>query len=116
LWVWGANHNFYIEAFVRDLRGVVHVIKLGDINYRGWRNLHARIPPNIPQTRRVLPTSAPLHFVKFRIWTQPTERVDDFFVYFKNLKLLTDLFEAYFDGDDLADPEIVRELWADAGN
>jgi len=114
MWVWGANHNFTLEAYVRDYRGIVHILNLGSLHHRGWRNLHARIPSHIPQARRTLPSHAHLHFVKFRIWTQPTERVDDFFVYFKNLKILTDMFETYFDGDDLANPDFVREVWADS--
>jgi hypothetical protein len=115
MWVWGSNLNFYIEVFLRDYRGVVHSMKLGDINYTGWRNLRLVVPNTIPQSKRILPRYAGLSFVKFRIWTQPFERVADFYVYFKQLKVLTDVFESYYDGDDLADPQRVDELWA-AGN
>jgi hypothetical protein len=112
MWIWGSNHNFYIEAYFRDYRGVVHSVFLGDLRYQGWRNLRVRIPNNIPQTRRTLPRYVGLHFVKFRIWTTPLERVDDFYIYFNQLKILTDVFESLFDGDDLADPDRVRDIWA----
>ena len=111
-WIWGSNLQYYIEVFIRDYRGVVHVLKLGDIAYRGWRNLHIMIPTTIRQDRRVLPAYAGLKFVKFRLWTYPTERVDDFFVYFKQLRVLTDMFEELYDGSDLADPRHVQELWS----
>ena len=112
LWVWGSNLRYDIDIFLRDHRGVVHTLRLGNISYTGWRNLQVNVPSHIPQSRRVLPAHAGLYFVKFRIWTQPTERVDNFYIYFKQLKILTDVFEALFDGNDLADPQNVERLWA----
>lgn len=112
LWVWGANLRYYLEAYVRDNQGVVHLIKLGDVDYPGWKNLRANIPNNIRQGKRILPALAPMKFVKFRLWTQPTEKVDNFYVYLKQLKILTDTYESFFDGDDLADPDLIRDLWA----
>ena len=112
IWVWGSNLNFYLEAYVRDYQGVVHCINMGDLAYTGWKNLRARIPNNIQQSKRVLPRFAGLSFVKFRIWTTPVERVDNFYVYFNQMKILTDTFESLYDGDDLADPDNVRDIWA----
>ena len=112
MWVWGANLRFYIDVFVRDYRGVVHTLRLGDISYPGWRNLNVNVPNTIPQTRRLLPAYAALHFVKFRIWTQPGERVDNFYIYFKQFKILTNTFQRLFDGNDLADPANVERLWS----
>jgi len=114
MWVWGANLRFYIEIFVRDYLGVVHTLRFGDISYAGWRNLRVNIPTNIPQSKRILPAYAGLTFVKFRVWTQPVERVDNFYVYFKQLRVLTDTFEALFDGNDLADPKHVEQIWANS--
>ena len=116
MWVWGANLNLYVEAYVRDYRGVVHIIRMGDVAYTGWKNLRVNVPSHIRQSKRILPRLAALTFVKFRVWTQPIEKVGDFYVYFKQFKILTDMFESYFDGDDLADPDRVQELWANAGN
>jgi len=112
MWVWGSNHNFYLEAYFRDHRGVVHAVPMGSLAFQGWRNLRLRIPAHIPQSRRTLPRYAGLEFVKFRIWTTPFENVDNFFIYFNQLKILTDVFESLFDGNDLADPARARELWA----
>jgi ligand-binding SRPBCC domain-containing protein len=53
-------------------------------------------------------------FVKFRVWTSPEERVDNFYVYFDNVKVLTDNFEAVYDGDDLATIHKTRQLWGAA--
>jgi len=116
LWVWGSNLNYLLEAYVKDNQGITHVIKVGDLSFQGWRNLRANIPSNVRQGKRILPAHAPLKFVKFRIWTQPRERVDNFYVYLKQFKILTDTHESFFDGDELADPEIIQELWANSGS
>jgi len=114
LWVWGSNMNYYMEAYFRDHQGVVYNLHLGNLAYQGWKNLRTRIPTSIPQSRRILPRYAGLTFVKFRIWTTPVERVDNFYIYMKQMKVLTDTFESLFDGDELADPERVQELWGQA--
>jgi len=127
MWVWGANFRYDLEAYFRDQTGIVHAVKLGTINYAGWRNLRADIPPSIPQARSHLiatPTAsesrgvhyshsnlAVLEFVKFRLWTQPTERVDNFFVYFNQFRVVVDAYETPFDGDILADPVRIQEFW-----
>jgi hypothetical protein len=116
MWVWGSNLDYYIEAYFRDYSGVVHNISLGNIGYTGWKNIRANIPTNIPQQKRVLPRYAGLKFVKFRIWTQPTEKIGDFYVYFNQFKVLTDTFESPYDGNQLADPDFVQEMWASGSN
>jgi len=114
MWVWGSNLNYYLEAYFRDHQGVVYNLYMGSLAFQGWKNLRVRIPTNIPQSKRVLPRLAGLTFVKFRIWTTPMERVDNFYVYFNHMKVLTDTFESLYDGDELADPERVQELWGQA--
>jgi hypothetical protein len=94
----------------------VHTLNFGSLGYEGWRNLRIAVPTNIPQIKRVLPRLSALSFVKFRIWTPPTEPVNDFYVYFNYLKVLTDLFEHRYDGEELADPERIQELWAAGSN
>jgi hypothetical protein len=111
MWVWGSNLKFYIDVYLRDYQGVVHSLKLGDISYTGWKNLRVNIPGNIMQSKRILPAYAGLKFVKFRIWTTPSESVGNFYVYFKQFKVLTDKFESLFDGNDLADPEYIEQIW-----
>ncbi|GHV67530.1 membrane protein [Spirochaetia bacterium] len=111
LWVWGANINYYIEIYVRDYQGVVHALRLGSINHQGWKNMRVNVPNGIPQNKRILPRLEALKFVKFRIWTLPLEQVGNAYIYFDQFKVLSDMFESIFDGDELADPDYVQELW-----
>ncbi|MDR1863665.1 MAG: flagellar filament outer layer protein FlaA [Treponema sp.] len=114
MWVWGSNLRYYIEAYVRDYQGIIHSIRLGDIAYAGWKNLRLKIPNTILQSKRILPKRAGLTFVKFRIWTTPTENVSNFYIYFDQFKMLTDAFETFFDGDELADPERIQQFWSNS--
>jgi len=123
VWVWSGNFNYYLEAYVRDYKGIVYTIPMGDLNFVGWKNLRVNIPDNIPQSKKYLPRKESLTLVKLRIWTRPTEAVAvpglppdatdlDKAVkfYFYDIKVLTDTFESLFDGDTLASPDVYDAL------
>ena len=105
LWVWGGNYMYELEVLVRDYQGRVHSLPMGWLNYEGWRNLAVNIPSNIPQTSRYVGESTNLKFVAFRIRTSPTERVDDFKVFFDQFRVLTDTYMSTNDGFEFADAD-----------
>ena len=121
MWVWSGNFSYYLEAFVRDYRGVVYTIPMGDLTFVGWRNLRINIPDSIPQSKKYLPRREGLTLVKFRIWTKPLEvvvipgtesaspldRAVKFYI--NNIKVLTDTFESLFDGDTLMNPDVYKD-------
>ena len=110
VWVWGANYYYSPYVHLRDYRGIVHKLPLGSLHFMGWRNLSVEIPPQIPQEVRYLPLEKPLSLVRFEIWTEPRERVDDYIIYFDHLKVLTNMYKQRFDGDVLAD--MSDEIWS----
>jgi hypothetical protein len=113
VWVWGANYYYNLEAHLRDYRGIVYRIPLGSLHFMGWRNLSSEIPTQIPQFIRYLPMERPLTFVRFVIWTEPAERVDDYIIYLDHFKVLTDVYRERFDGDRLSDNW--KEIWVPGG-
>lgn len=122
VWVWGSNFDYYMDVHIRDYRGMVHVMKLGDINHRGWRNFRISIPSWIPQEAPYIAEVRDgqfasdlrvLELVKLVLWTRPNERVNGFFVYLDEIKVETDMFRAPFDGEDLREADFVQELWAE---
>lgn len=115
IWAWGSNRDYSLEVQLRDHRGIIHTLDLGSIRYRGWDNLKINIPSYIPQGVIYVPQRQGLEVAKFVLWTAPRERVDEFFVYFDELRVTTDTFEEPFDGEQLADPEYVEELWDQGG-
>ena len=112
LWVWGSNYNYTMDVHLRDFEGIDRVLHLGSLQFAGWRNMSTTITGNIPQSRRYIPRFQALELTKLVIWTTPNERVDDFYIFLDEVKVLTDLFETRFDGDNLADPKALDELWA----
>ncbi len=110
VWIWGANYYYNLEVHIRDYRGVVHKLSMGSLHFIGWRNISVTIPKQIPQYIRYLPMEKPLTLVRFAIWTEPMERVDDYICYFDHLKVLTDMYKERFDGDVLADKS--RDIWS----
>lgn len=112
MWVWGSNYNYLMDVHLRDHEGVDRVLHLGSLAFAGWKNLSVNVTGNIPQARRHIPRFRGLDLTKIVIWTTPTEKVDDYYVFIDEVKVLTDLYETRFDGDDLADPRILDKLWA----
>jgi len=117
VWVWGSNYDYYMEAHVRDYTGRVHVLHLGGIKYVGWTNLKTTVPNYVPQAGGYITPGGfikTLELVKLVLWTKPAENVSGFNVYIDQIKILTDSFVTRFDGDDLADPAWLQEIWSNA--
>jgi hypothetical protein len=117
LWVWGSNYDYYMDLHLRDFTGVVHVLRLGTLKYTGGKNLSAEIPGYIPQSGGYVTAGGyikNLELVKLVLWTKPTENVSGFNVFIDQIKVLTDTFVSRFDGDELADPEKINEIFSNA--
>ena len=87
---------------------------MGYLHFPGWRLLRIALPPSIPQSEPYIPKFKPLLFTKFVLWTQTHERVSGFFTYLDEIRILTDVYEGRFDGDDLADLERTENIWGSA--
>lgn len=102
-WVWGANYLYYMDILVRDADGRVHTLHAGNLLFDGWRNVVVTVPTSIRQEARVRTGQKNMSFVGFRIRTDPDEFVDDFLVFFDNLKFTTNALKSVFDGFELQD-------------
>ena len=124
MWVWSGNFNYYLEAYVRDYKGIVYAIPMGNLDFTGWKNLRVNIPDNIPQSEKYLPRKEPLTLVKLRIWTRPNEvvvipglassasEIDKAVkFYFFDIKVLTDTYVSLFDGDNLDNPDVYQNAF-----
>ncbi len=111
VWVWGSNYNYTMDIFLRDYRGIDHVLHLGSLMFEGWKDLSVTVPGSIPQARRYIPQYQGLELTKLVIWTAPDEKVDDYWVFVDELTILTDMYVRPFDGEDLGDPDYLNQLW-----
>ncbi len=111
MWVWGSNLKYYLDVHFEDYQGIDYVVKMGDLNYFGWKNLRIGVPAYVSQSVNTVPRFRSLRLTKFTLWTRPEERVDEFYIYFDHLKVLTDLFESRYDGDEMEEPETLKQVW-----
>lgn len=100
-WVWGANYNYRLEVLIRDADGRVHVLKAGSLQFDGWKNFVVKIPTHIRQHSRMRSGRKNMTFVAFRVRTDTNECVDDYVVYFDQLRYLTNTLPDIFDGYSL---------------
>ena len=112
VWVWGSNYNYTMDVFLRDYRGIDHVLHLGSLQFMGWRDLAVTVPGSIPQSRRYIPQFQGLELTKLVVWTAPEEKVDDYWVFLDELTILTDMYQTRYDGENLADPDYLNQIWS----
>ena len=104
-WVWGANYLYYIDILIRDADGRVYTLPAGNLAFNGWRNVIVPIPSYIRQHSRLRSGPTTMTFVGFRVRTDPDEYVDDFNIFFDQLKFSTNALSNIFDGYELKNVE-----------
>ena len=100
-WVWGANYLYFLDLLVRDSDGAIHILPAGNLACNGWKNIFVKIPGHLRQRSRLRSGPEKMTFVGFRVSTDPAEFVDDFLIYFDDLKYTTYTLSNIFDGYEL---------------
>ena len=93
-WVWGSNYNYYIE---------LRVLPAGSLAFHGWRNIIINIPSWIQQQSHLRSGPTSMSFVGFRIRSDAEEYVDDFMIFFDQLKYTSNSLSFIYDGYELKD-------------
>lgn len=101
LWVHGRGNDYTMECWLKDYKGDVHILKMGSINFVGWRPVRVAVPANIPQEIQSYPQTRVTKIVRFVIRANPNAGTEDIYLFFDQLKVLTDVFEVNFDGQNL---------------
>ncbi len=100
-WVWGSGYNYYLEVMVRDALGTVKVLPAGSLAFHGWRNVIINIPGWIQQSSHLRSGPENLTFVGFRIRSDAEEYVDNFVIYFDQIKYTSNSLSLIYDGYEL---------------
>ena len=110
MWVVGRNFNHEIKLLVQDYFGKNYEIYMGKLNFQGWKKLTVAIPPQTVEGTGVIQRSyhynnqMGLKIIGFRIDCDPMEAYGIYYLYFDDLRAVTDLFaEHNRDPDDMAD-------------
>jgi hypothetical protein len=101
VWVHGRGNNYELEVWVKDYKGDVHILKMGSLNFVGWRPMKAYIPDYVPQETNSYPQTRVTKIVRFVVRAKPEAGNEDVYLFFDQIKVLTDTFEVNFDGQNL---------------
>jgi len=105
IWVHGRGHPYTMEVWVKDYHGATHILKLGSINFVGWRPMKVAIPVNVPQEFESFPQTRITKITRFVIRAVPNasreELMEVAYFFFDQVKVLTDTYEVNFDGNEL---------------
>lgn len=104
-WVWGANYLYFLEVIVRDADGRVHVLPAGNTKFNGWKNIIVSVPGWINQHSRLRSGPENMSFVGFRVRTDASEYVDDYTIYFDQVKYMSNSLSYIYDGYELKDAD-----------
>lgn len=100
-WMWGADYYYYIDVLVRDADGRVITLPAGNLAFKGWKNVIIDIPTWVRQVSPMRTGPKNIAFVGFRVRTDPNEYVDDFTIFFDQMKFTTNIMNNIYDGYDL---------------
>ena len=111
MWVVGRNFNHEIHLLIQDYYGRNYEIYMGKLNFQGWKKLTVAIPPQHPDgVNGVIQRSyhynnqMGIKITGFRVDCDPMESYGSYYVYFDDLRAVTDLFAEYNrDPDDMVD-------------
>lgn len=103
VWVLGRKYQHTLFAKFRDYRGYTHNVKLGRLDFFGWRKMTANLPGFIPQSTRFALLDKNLHFVSLFVTSDVHEVAGDFYFYVDDLQVRTDRSEAKYPGSEIKD-------------
>jgi len=114
-WIWGANYKYYLEVMVRDANGSVHVLPAGNLCFSGWKNIVVNIPGWVQQSSHLRSGPENMTFVGYRIRSDAAEYVDNFVIYFDQIKYTTNSLSFIYDGYELKDVDFGESATDDDG-
>jgi hypothetical protein len=113
VWVVGRNYNHMLWLELKDFFGNSYELPMGKLNFEGWKKLSVAIPPQNPDGRSGI-VQRNFHFtshmglrvVGFRIQCDPDEAFGTYYIYFDDLRAVTDLF-----AEDMRDTDDMPDTW-----
>ncbi len=104
VWVVGRNFNHRLYVVLRDQFGGQLQLYMGRLNFSGWKQLTVAVPPTINQRDVHYLHRTGIQIVGFLIEPDLLETYGQYYVYFDDLRVLSDLFnEQSRDVDDMVD-------------
>lgn len=115
-WVWGANYKYFLELMVRDALGRVHVLQCGSLAFNGWKNIIINVPGWIQQHSQLRSGPENMTFVGFRIRSDAEEYVDNYVIFFDQIKYTSNSLSFIYDGYELKDVDFGESSGESSGD
>ena len=103
LWVLGRKYRHNLFVKFRDYKGITHNIRMGALDFFGWRKLTAPIPGFIPQSTRFALLDKNLQFVSLFVRHDIHEVPGSFYFYVDDLTVRTDKGDMKYPGSEIKD-------------
>lgn len=111
VWVIGRNFNHSLYLMIEDFFGRPFELFMGRLNFQGWRRMTVAIPPQaedgingIVQRNFHYNHHMGIMIRGFRVVVDPMQARGSYYIYFDDLRAVTDLFaEENRDPDDMPD-------------
>ena len=111
VWVVGRNYNHELVLLLEDFFGRPFELFIGKLNFQGWKKLTVAIPPQaedgfngIVQRNYHYNNQLGIKITGLRVDVDPWEAYGSYYIYFDDLRAVTDLFaENNRDPDDMLD-------------
>jgi hypothetical protein len=111
VWVAGRNFNHTLTLLIQDYFGRYYELYVGKLNFQGWKKLTIAVPPQaedgvngIVQRNYHYNNQMGIRITGFRVDCDPMEAQGSYYIYFDDLRAVTDLFaENDRDPDDMSD-------------
>jgi hypothetical protein len=113
VWVVGRNYNHELKLLLQDFFGRYYELYIGKLNFQGWKKMTVAIPPQaedgingVVQRNYHYNNQMGIMITGFRIDMDPMEAYGSYYVYFDDLRAVTDLF-----AEDNRDPDDMNDAW-----
>lgn len=104
IFVAGRNYRHYLKVKLLDYFGRDRELIVDKLNFIGWKELIVSIPQHILQTDYHFVDKQGLKFNGFVVQCEPQETFGTYYIYFDELRAMTDIFnELTRDVDDMID-------------
>lgn len=103
IWVLGRKYRHTLYVKFRDYRGNIHNIRMGKLDFFGWRKLTAPLPGYIPQSTRYSLLDKNIRFVSLFVTSDVQDVGGDFYFYVDDLEVRTDKADMIYPGFEIKD-------------
>ena len=86
VWVWGAGYNYDLAVCVRDFNGIMYTLPMGKLNFIGWKQLVAYVPPTVVQEDAMAPDKPGFMVLGLVLKFNAEEMTRDYYIYFDDLE------------------------------